>query len=92
MNSAGLECVFQEHMYSLHKVLFLAIMFVTLYFNEVESFAVPAMLNNITEVSKVTLGVGQRHDLCTCGWSTWCLGNTWCPESTWACPNPLGCH
>ena len=39
MNSARLECVFQEHMYSLHKVLFLAIMTITLYFNEVKSFA-----------------------------------------------------
>ena len=37
-------------MYSLHKVLFLAIMSVTLYFNEVESFAVQTMLYNNTEV------------------------------------------
>ena len=50
MNSARLECVFQEHMYSLHKVLFLAIMTITLYFNEVKSFA-QNMLNNSPEVS-----------------------------------------
>merc|ERR1711920_996056 len=38
-------------MYALHKVLFLAIMSVALYFNEVESFAVQTMLYNNTEVS-----------------------------------------
>ena len=37
-------------MYSLHKVLFLAIMTITLYFNEVKSFA-QNMLNNSPEVS-----------------------------------------
>ena len=53
-------------MYALHKVLFLAIMSATLYFNEVESFAVPAMLNNITEVSKNTthgLGVSATNSI-----------------------------
>ena len=54
MNSAGLECVSQVQMYALHKVLFLALMSVTLYFNEVESFAVPTMLNNNTEVPEDT--------------------------------------
>ena len=43
-------------MYALHKVLFLAIMSATLYFNEVESFAMQTMLNNNTEASEYTLG------------------------------------
>ena len=54
MNSAGLECVSQKQMYALHKVVFLALMSITLYFNEVESFAVPTMLNNTTEVPEET--------------------------------------
>ena len=56
MNSAGRECVSQVHMYALHKVLFLAFMSVTLYFNEVESCAVQPMLYNNTEVSKDSKG------------------------------------
>ena len=43
-------------MYALHKVMFLALMSVTLYFNEVESFAVTTMLNNTTEVPEYTRG------------------------------------
>ena len=55
MNSAGLECVSQVQMYALHKVLFLAIMSATLYFNEVDSFAMQTMLYN-TEVPEDTPG------------------------------------
>ena len=43
-------------MYALHKVLFLVLMSVTLYFNEVESFAVPSMLNNTTKVPEEIRG------------------------------------
>ena len=61
MNSAGLECVSQVHMYALHKVLFLAIMSVTLYFNEVESFAVQTMLYNNTEA--LFVGVSATNSI-----------------------------
>ena len=48
-------------MYALHKVLFLAIMSVTLYFNEVESFAVQTMLYNNTEVGVSAKTVSCAH-------------------------------
>ena len=68
MNSAGLECVSQVQMYALHKVLFLTLMSITLYFNEVESFAVPTKLNNTTEVPEDTrdallLGVSTTNSI-----------------------------
>mmetsp|Transcript_19119 Transcript_19119/g.43986 ORF Transcript_19119/g.43986 Transcript_19119/m.43986 type:complete len:91 (+) Transcript_19119:102-374(+) len=50
-------------MYALHKVLFLAIMSVTLYFNEVESFAVQTMLYNNTEVGAIIDPTGIHDPL-----------------------------